>query len=188
MAVTLQVVENNGATRTETVITTTRLCLADTPSPGTSNPCVKPVSGLNYSFWKDHRLRISGTFTQVGNIRWYSSGSPSWSLGLNGKVIVARRDAGDHGCPIANYQQAAGAGNSGYYIKDATNGHAYYRTQTVAPADVGTYTAGAPLVLDTTNYTAAATSKGAILQVQIDTDAVSGQRPATTFYFVVDVI
>lgn len=188
MAATFQVVELNGAGPDETVVTTIRYCLADSVDPGTANPCVVPNSGLYYSWWKHHVVKFSGSFTTISNIRWYSSGNPSWSLGTNGKVVVGVRDTGDNGCPTANYEQAAGSGNTGYVLDNATSGHDYYKDQTDPYNQVGDYTESAKLTVDSTEYSSAGRSHSVVTQVFIDDDATQGEKSDTTFYFLVDEV
>jgi len=190
MAATVEVVEGNGATPTWTVITSARYCTSDTYNPGTNYPCVVPSSGQNYSYWKHHALKLSGTFTKITNIKWYTDGTISWDLGTNGKVVVGIRDSGDNGCPPASYDQATGTeGTTGDYMADSTNGHSYYKDQTASPADVTNYTSSSPLDVDSTEYTSATdATKAVVTQVIIDTDATQGAKSAETFTFRYDEI
>ena len=190
MVATVNVVEGNGATVTWTTITSARYCTSDTYNPGTNYPCVIPSSGYNYSYWKHHALSISGTFTQVSNIKWYTDGTIGWTLGTGGEVRVGIRDTGDNGCPPANYQQATGTqGTTGYAIEDATNGHAYYNTQTTPTAPVTNYTSASPLTVDSNTYTSATTATYAVVtQVKIASDATQGAQSAETFTFRYDEI
>jgi len=155
-------------------------------------PCVIPAADFNYSYWKHHRLNLSATFTKINNVRWYTDGAISWDLGTGGMVTIALRDAGDHGCPVASYDQAAGVeGTSGYYIHDPTNGHLYYKGQTAIPVTVVSYTSGAPLTVDTTDHTSAESTKAVVTQVKIDTaanGAVQGEKADETFTFLYDEI
>ena len=76
MVATVNVQEYNGASPgVATVITQGRYCTMDSYNPGLSNPCVVPSAGLNYSYWKTHNVAFSGDFTQISNIRWYTSGN-----------------------------------------------------------------------------------------------------------------
>jgi len=191
MGATVNIQEGNGASVTWTTITAGRYCTEDAYNPGTTDPCVVPDSGLNYSFWKHHSLSIGGSYTQITNIRWYTDGAIGWTLGTNGLLGVGLRDSGDNGCPAANYQQALGTvGTTGYYLKDNTNGHAYYKGQTAGPGNAQNYTAGSPLTIDnTTTYTGTVTAtKSCVSQVIIDTDATQGTQAAETFTFKWDEI
>lgn len=195
LAATVVVKEANGAGPTYTTVSVaspSRFCTDDQVNPGASYPCVIPTSAFNYSYWKHFCLDISGTFTKINNVRWYTDGTINWDLGTGGMVMIAKRDSGDHGCPVASYQQAAGVqGTSGYYLKDATNGHAYYKGQTVNPANVTTYVSGSPILIDSTDHTVAEKTKSAVLQVKIDTagnGAVQGEKADETFTFMYDEI
>lgn len=190
MAATVNVVEGNGSGPTWSTVTAARYCTTDSYNPGTANPCVVPSSGTNYSYWKHHALGLSGTFTKINNIRWYTDGTIGWTLGTGGKIVVGIRDTGDNGCPPASYDQATGTvGTTGYYMDDATNGHTYYKDQTATPADVTTYTSGSPLTVDTSDYTTTTTATNAVVtQVLIDSDATQGEQADETFTFVYDEV
>ncbi len=180
MTATVSIQEGNGASPTWSTITTGRYCTTDAYNPGDNNPCVVPSAGFHYSYWKHHRLNFSGTFTKISNIRWFTSGSikTNWTLGTGGMLQVAVRDTGDNGCPSANYAQAVGTqGTTGTNLKDASAGHAYYKSQTADPADADSYTSASPLTIDTTEYTSAGQSKSVVTQVKIATDAIQGDKP-----------
>jgi len=197
MTATVSIQEGNGSTGSPSwsTITSGRYCVFDTATPGDNYPCVVPTTGYNYSFWKHHRLYVSGTFTKVYNIRWFTSGSvkSNWNLGSGGMLLVARLDnsTNGHGCPTANYQQAVGNvdGSSGIYIKDAGSGHSYYKSQTIDPGDADSYTSSAPLLVDTTEITASGSStKSVVTQVKVAPGAVQGDKPNETFTFRYDEI
>lgn len=184
MTATVNVEEGNGASPTWSVITQGRYCTRDSYNSGDNDPCVVPQSAFNYSYWKSFRLAFSGTFTKISNIRWFGPGNikSTWGLGTGGRLLVARRDTGDNGAPDGSYQQAAGTqGETGYYIKDATNGHAYFKSQTTDPADADNYTSAAPLLIDSTEYTTAGHSKHVLTQVKIAPDATQGDKANITF-------
>jgi len=189
MAATINVEEWTGVTPDKNTITSARYCTEDNHNPGTDNPCVVPSSGFNYSYWKHHALAISGTFTKVNNIRWYTDGTIGWTLGTDGKLLVGIRDAGDNGCPEASYEQSAGTqGTTGYYMDDGTNGHDYYKDQTAEPADATDYTSASPLTIDSTDYTTADSADAVVTQVKIDDDATQGDQDNETFTFIYDEI
>lgn len=197
MPATVHVVEGNGLPVEWTVLTgeppiTARYCTMDSPTPGTNNPCVvpEPPNVFYYSYWKHHALQISGTYTQITNIRWFTDGSIDWQLGTGGMVMVALRDSGDNGCPPENYDQARGQqGTTGYYLKDPTNGHSYYKNQISGPANAEDFTANSPLIVDTSTYSGNVTAtKAVVTQVKIAQDAVQGVKPAETFTFKWDEI
>ena len=92
--------------------TDVRYCTTDAYNPGSNYPCVVPSSGTNYSYWKHHYLNISGTFTKVNNIRWYTDGTIGWTCGTDGGLFVGIRDSGDNGVPMpTNYEVATGTAN-----------------------------------------------------------------------------
>jgi hypothetical protein len=185
MTATVNVEEGNGAAGSVTwsVITQGRYCTADAFNPVDANPCVVPASSFYYSYWKHFRLAFSGTFTKINNIRWFGPGNikATWGLGTGGMLLVAKRDSGDNGCPVASYVQATGTPSvTGTYIK-AETGHTYYKDQTVDPADADGYVAGTPLTIDTTDYTAEGYSKCVVTQAKIAPDATQGEKTNITF-------
>jgi len=189
MAATVDVQEGNGSPVTWTTITTARFCTTDSYNPGTSHPCVIPTSGFNYSYWKHHCLNLSGTFTQISNIRFRCDGSIDWTLGTDGELRVGTRDSGDNGCPEANYQQASGTeGTTGHPIEDTTNGHSYYNGQSSPTSNIENYTAGSELIVDSTEYTSASRTKSVVLQVKIASDATQGEQPDESLVFLYDEI
>ena len=195
MVATVSVNEYNGAAPgVATVITQGRYCTMDSYNPGLSNPCVVPTSSYNYSYWKTHNLAFSGDFTQISNIRWYTSGSvrTSWALGTNGGLFVGVKSTGDNGLPVASYVQASGTlGTTGYEMSDTTNGHTYYKVGSsnyAAPVDADTYVSGSTLLVDSTAYTTTGTSKCVVTQVKIATDATQGDKAAETLTFRYDEI
>ena len=170
--------------------TDVRYCTADTYNPVANYPCVVPSSGTNYSYWKHHHLDISGTFTKVNNVRWYTDGSIGWTCGTGGGLFVGVRDSGDNGVPMpTNYEVATGTqGTTGDWMDDATNGHTYYNGQTATPADASNYTSSSPLTVDSTDHTTAGDSKAVVTQVKIVTDATQGTQNDETLTFVYDEI
>ena len=170
-----------------------RFCNADTHDPGLASPLVIHASGvgnLNYSFWVHLFLDLSGTYTRVNNVRFYSDGTIGWALGTSGGFKIGIRDSGDNGVATGSYQQATGAGDSGHYMDDAVNGHAYYKDQTAPPANVADYTSVATLLVDSANHdsSAAEKTKGAVLQIIVDGDATHGELADETLTFMWDEI
>lgn len=195
MVATVSVQEYNGASPgVATVITQGRYCSMDSYNPGLSNPCVVPSADLNYSYWKTHNVAFSGDFTQISNIRWYTSGNvkTNWALGTNGGLFVAVKSTGDNGCPIASYDQAAGVqGTSGYPVNDVTNGHDYYKSGSsnhAVPANADTYVSTSTLLVDSGPYTTAASCKCVVTQVVIGTDATQGDKASESLTFRYDEI
>jgi hypothetical protein len=92
------------------------------------------------------------------------------------------RDAGDHGCPTANYIVAVGtAGTTGNPIEDS---HTYYSGQTIPVADVNDDTVG--VVIDSASHSSAGKSKFICLQVKVCYDATQGTLPAKTLTWTYD--
>jgi hypothetical protein len=158
-------------------------------------PCVIPAVGPAYSFWKSHGLDLSGDFTRVNNVRWYTDEvTDTWTTGAFGKVIVGQLDATPtltaQGCPDASYDQATGTdGVTGDYLYDDPDGHAYYMTGVgAAPVDVKTFTSVNMMVVDLGNHDAAEMTKHVVTQVIIDDDATQGLQADATFTFVYDEI
>ena len=182
MAATVVWAEANGVGPDYNTVTEVRFCNTDVHNPVLTYPCVKPSAGFNYSFWKSLFLSISGTYTRINNVLYYSDGAIGFALGTDGGVFVGIRDADDNGLPTGSYQQATGAGDSGYWMDDVTNGHAYYKAQTAVPANVEDYTSGGgELTVDSTNHdNAEEKTKGLVLQAKIDDDATRGVQAAET--------
>lgn len=170
--------------------TDVRYATTDAYNPVATYPCVIPSSGFYYSYWKHHYLNISGTFTQVDNIRWYTDGAIGWTLGTGGVLNVGVRDAGDNGCPMdTEYDVATGTqGTTGHGIEDVVDGHGYYNSQTTKVADASGYTSGSPLTVDTTVYTGADDSDAVVSQIKIDDDATQGTQTDETLTFMYDEI
>jgi len=198
MVAVVNVQEYNGAFPGEAhTISQGRYAAMDSYNPGLSNPCVVPTSDFNYSFWKTHNITFSGEFTQISNIRWYTSGSvaSSWQLGTNGGLFVAVKSTGDNGLPVASYRQATGnIGTSGYWMDDATNGHEYYKigsTNHSDPVNADTITSGGspgPLLVDSGPYTEDGQSKCVVTQVKIAINATQGDKAAETLTWRYDEI
>jgi hypothetical protein len=185
MAASVAIQEGTGASVSWATITQARLCTRDSSSPGDYDPCVVPATGYYYSYWKHHSLYMTGSFAKITNIRVFSSGAmkTNWELGTGGMVLIAVRDPAPHtaanGCPVGSYQQAAGTqGTTGYYIGDVTNGHGYYKAQTVKTVDFDSYTSTTPLLIDSSEYTTTASrSYSWVLQAKLATNAVQGDKP-----------
>lgn len=170
--------------------TDVRYCTTDAYNPVGTYPCVVPSSGTNYSYWKHHFLTISGTFTKINNIKWYTDGTIGWTCGTGGGLFVGVRDSGDNGCPMdTEYDVATGTqGTTGDWMDDNTNGHGYYKDQTATPADASDYTSASPLSVDSTDYTTADDSKAIVTQVKIATDATQGLQSDETLTWTYDEI
>ena len=202
MAATVTVVEWNGGTNgspgTYTALNTnangtSRYCTWDNPCiQSLANPCIVPAANFGYSFWKHHSLNITGTYTQVSNIRWYTDGAIGWNYGANADsgLRVGMRTAGDKGCPAANYwlnNGTAGTNGTNFYTA-----HNYYQSGNggATPNYGQNYTSSTPLTIDTTNYGPNTTnySKAIVTQVWLSTDATQGVQAAETVTFMWDEI
>lgn len=147
----------------------------------TSDPVVIPGAGFGYSFYKHICLSIDGgAFSQVDNVQMWCDGTIGWTLGTGGLLLVGTRDAGDHGCPEASYDQAQGDGTYGYAIDVAVNGHPYYNAQTIGVQDIENFHSGAKMAVDTGAHTIAENTKGFVVQAKVDTDATQGEQTDET--------
>lgn len=203
MAAIVQIYEANGGTDgtpgTKTrvdgqnlgdgVATDVRFCTADAYNDVAVHPCIIPSSGFNYSYWKQLYLNITGTFTTVNNINFYTDGTIGWTLGTGGGLYVGTRTAGDNGVPMdASYEVATGTpGSTGNtmltdHARCATGG---------SVALAGNYTSGSELLLDSTDYSTADESNAVLLQVKIDTSvngAANGTQSDEIIYMAYDEI
>ncbi len=198
MVATVNVQEFNGEAPGEAhIITQGRYATTDNYNPGLSNPCVVPTTGFNYSYWKTHNIAFSGQYTQISNIRWYTSGAirTNWNLGTDAGLFVGVKSINDSGLPIANYAQATGVqGTSGNWMDDASNGHPYYKpgsSNYATPVSADTYTSSNTLLVDSTVYSynpAGGQTKCVVTQVKIATDAVQGDKASETITWRYDEI
>jgi hypothetical protein len=172
------------------ITTSTRLQTKDQFAPAdTSYPIPIPVSGFSYSYWIHVCLDLSGSFTTINNVRFYSDGSIGWSFGTGGELRRGNRDSGDHGCPMAEYDLATGTeASSGDALEDETLGHGYYNSQTTPTANVNSDTDGSPAVIDSTDHTSAGKTKAVVLQCKVANDAVQGEQADETLSFKYDEI
>lgn len=192
MAASVTIEEANGAGPSYTTISQAspgRFQTIDQKAQG-DYPIQIPAAGYNFSYWKHFVLNIAGTFTTVNNIRLFCDGTLFSGLGTNGQVNVAKRDTGDHGVDAANYDQATGTqGETGHNLKDATNGHAFYKGEAAAPENLENYNAsGTSILIDSTDHTVAERSKMAVLQVIIEDDATQGEKADETLTFRYDEV
>ena len=181
--------EINGVpTGTFTDLTSARYCTNDDSAPGLVNPIPIPVAGFNYSFWKSHVLVMSGTFTQIGNIRWYTDGTIQWSGGTSGVLHVGKTFSGDYGANISsNYTQASGTvGITGWFM---ISGHSLYQLSGMTTVLATSSVVGNPYVIDSNSYmNEGARSKAVVTQMAVDTNAIQGTKPAETITFRYDEI
>lgn len=183
MAATVQIVGYYAGVKT--AVATQRYSTTDAADPGLSYPCNVPPEGETYySFWVYTGLEITGgTFSQVTYLRAYGPGSigTTWNLG-SGMVVVALKDAGDHGIPVGSIEVPTGTeGLTGYSIKDATHGVTFYKGETVELANFSNYTTAAPLVFDNDTYTEAGVTKLICHQLVLEDDTTFGEKDALTY-------
>jgi len=173
-----------------TIATSTRLQTKDQFAPtDTSFPIPIPTSGFKHSYWVSICLDLSGAFTKINNIKFWSDGAIGWNFGTGGELRRGKRDTGDQGCPDTSYEQAAGTeGDTGYAIEDATNGNDYYKGQSTPTQNVANDTSGNKCQVDTTDYTSAGKTKHLVLQCKIANDAVQGEQNGEVLTFSYDEI
>lgn len=155
MSATVRIVSLTGVEPgTPTVVAARRYSTTDSNDPGLAYANQVPeIGSTNDSYWTHVGLEIldTTTFSRLSNFRWFGPAggiSTPWGLG-SGKLQVAMRDTGDHGCPYSEYQQAGGVeGEYGTPIKDSVAGHSYYKGQTAALANADSFTPTSPLVFD----------------------------------------
>jgi len=186
--VTIQMI--TGVSPTYHDVTSIRFCTRDDYNPGVNDPCKVPTSSYYYSYWVTLCLYLTGTFTDISNVQFSTSGNIKTAWGPDVVMLIGIRDSDDNGCPIGSYQQAAGTqGLTGYYIKDGTNGHAYYKSQTASPADCDNYPTGNKLLLDSTHYSASGSrTKCAVIQTRHGQNAVHGDKSIEYLVFSYDVV
>jgi len=172
MAAEVSVQEGNGSPVTWTTITNARFCTADTYNPGTSYKIPIPASGTNYSYWKSHCLAISGTYTEITNVKWYTDGT---GFGQGVEVYV---------CPsgLTEEQYAQATGTEGQTGDEMVANH----PNVLAASGAFTYTAANPLLVDSGPISGTARTNHIVLQMAVDSTASPGQLPAETFTFVYD--
>jgi len=160
-------------------------------SPGTrdaTNPCVVPSSGTYYSYWVHVALALSGTYTQINNVRHYTDGANAWTLGTGGGVVRGNKDTGDNGVADGSYEEADGtSGTTGSAIADD---YSWYSGESSPTADVFSDTSGSPATIDSTNHgpNAEESTKAVVLQAVIADDATQGTQAAETMTFIYDEI
>jgi len=186
---TVSIQELNGATPDYTDLTSARYCTTDSPTPGTANSIPIPTAGFNYSFMKHHVLAMSGTFTRIDNIRWYTDGAIGWNFGTSGHLFVGYRSSGDIGAPTSNsYYRASGTvGTTGLIMASA---HPYYHSLGVSASMVlaSCSIAASSYIIDSTAYESTGKSKALVTQVSVDDDATQGTQIAEVVTFRYDEV
>lgn len=132
-------------------------------------PIRKPTSGQNYSYWIHMCLDISGTFTQVSNIKAYTDGTLGWSLGTNGDWKVGLKASAPHGLSASEYIKATGTqGETGDELNPTNH------PNISSTASFFSYTNANKLSVDDSTYTSATKSKMIVIQAVVDSDATAG--------------
>ena len=195
MAANVAVKEGNGASVTWNTVTAIRFCTKDMYNPVLTYPIPIPDAGLAYSYWKTICLDLSGSFSKINNVRFYSDSAIGWVCGTSGGLFVCTKTTGDKGVPAANYAQATGTeGSSGNDVDDASVGHTYYKSGSsnhAVPVSAATLTSGSPMVVDSGDHIQAEVTKGVVLQVRVDTSAngaTQGDQADETLVFKYDEI
>ena len=154
-----------------------------------SNPLIIPETGSNFSYWTHIALALSGTFTEVSNIRFFSSGNINWDLGTGGKIVRGNRDTGDNGCSESDYRVATGMTSiTGNPIDDETDGHEFYKNQVTPITDIENDLANDTALIDSSVYTSSGSTKAVVLQAEVTSNANSGTETPTTLTFLYDEI
>jgi len=174
MAATLTLYAITGASPTYTNIGgLITFCTADEASPGTEHTIPYPTSGTKRSYWKNLTLYITGSFTQVKNIRLFTSGA-SWT----GITIYC----GNETLAIASYQQATGVEDDSGNEVVTTHDHITAKT------DLFTYTYTTPKTVDSTIYTTTGYSKHVVLQMDVDSTVTLGALSSKVITWIYDEI
>jgi len=144
-----------------------------------NDPIPIPAAGFNYSFWVSVSLNITGTYTQVDNIRHYANSAIGWTYGTGGALNINTTPAG---LTDAQYEQSQGT--------VGTSGDELLANHTVVTAigAIGT----SPVVIDAGPYTSPPDQTDHIvMQTKVDTAANSasqGVQAAETLTWLVDEI
>jgi len=174
MSAQVSVQEGNGNPVTWTTIENARFCTADTYNPGTNYKIPIPASGINYSFWKSHCLAISGVYTEISNVRWYTDGT---GFGTGVEVYVC-----PSGLTEDQYSQATGIeGKTG---DEMVANHPHV----LAASGAFNYTSTNPLLVDAGPISGTAITNHIVLQMAVNSNASPGQLSAETFTFVYDEV
>ena len=163
MAATVQILEKNGAgpTTTDKTSGSIRFKNADNATVDTSNPMVKPVAGVDYSFEKWLRFNVSGgTYTEITNVKAYMDGGN----GLGTDVTLYAKAVTAYATP------AEATGTAGY-----TNAFSY--------------TSGSPLTLGAGPYTSTGEKADhLVMMLTVGTTASGGITPSETLTIAWDEI
>ena len=197
MAVSVGIQELNGigGSETYTDLTSARYCTIDSAAPGTNNAIPIPTAGYNWSYWKTHALYMSGTFTQLDNVRWYTDGTIGWNLGTSGELFVGLCSGTDKGIWVSNligtthlYNQASGIpGMTGISMVSLATSGGHPTVSGYAKAS--TYVVASPLQVDSVAHvTSGDRTKAIVTQISCATDATQGKQTSESVVFRYDEI
>ncbi len=163
MAAIVNTQELNGAPAgTPTTVTTIYLQTVDQAAQDANNPMIRPLSGVNYSFWKTIYLNAATTpTTQINNVKIYSDGAIGWT----GVTLYVGNET-----PVPGYEQATGTvGTTG---TEMVAGHGGITGRT----SMATFTSPSPKTVtgSITNPSTGRISNLVILQTELATTAAPG--------------
>jgi len=180
MAATVDVQEGNGVGPTWTTVTAAKFCTEDVYNPGTTNPIPIPAAGSKYSYWKSHQLHLSGTYTEISNIKIYTDGGGFEA----GAVTYIYHKSSDYGVPQANYDQASGTPGDTGDEAQATHTRAF-----TGKTDLFSYVLATPCDVDAGPYnTPDEDTKHIVLQLEVDNTATPGEKSPETISWQYDEV
>lgn len=162
MPATMIINEKNGAgeTATDKTAGTVRFKNADNAAVDLNDPMVIPGAGSDWSFEKWLRLNVSGTFTQVENLRFYTDGTSGFGTGVNAWVKAE-----------AAYATPAALASAAGYL------------------DAFSYTSGSPLTLGAGPFTSVGDiGSYVVLGLEVQSTAAQGTLTPETISFAFDEI
>ena len=163
MAATVQIVEKNGTagTNTQKDSSTVRFKNADNATVDTNNPMVIPTAGVDYSYEKWLRLKVTvGPSSYLENLKFYTDGANGFGTGV---LLYAKA--------VATYATPAAATSAAGY------------------SDAFTYTSGSALDLGTATVTGTG-EKGshAVMMMTVASTSSPGTLTAETGTFSYDEV
>jgi len=168
MVATVQIGEKNGPTGTpvftdKTTTGTITFCNTDSTNPGSSSPLVIPTAGLEYSYEKWTRLKVTvAPSVNISNLRFYTDGTDPW----------VANSVNTYGKAVASYTAPALATSTAGYSQIFSN-----------------YVVASPLSLGTGTFTGTG-EKGdhCVMMMTVGTAANPGQQAAETVTYAYDEI
>lgn len=167
MPATVETRVNTGAGPTSAAAATVRLKNADNNTIDANNPVVRPLAGVNYSFWKTIHFHCTGApDTSISNVKLYTDGALGWT-GITTYVGDQQTDT---------YVQATGNSDSG---DEMVANHSQISSRT----DLFSYTSGSPLdvsLASTWDNTTGRITAYVVLQAEVSNTANGGAQAAET--------